>query len=64
MAAGQPVISVDAKKKEQVGALRRGRAVAPGRELRVRVRDHDFPDEETGKVARTGFMTLPPMPGS
>ncbi len=67
MAAGQPVISVDAKKKEQVGPY--GTA---GREWRpagdpVRVRDHDFPDEELGKVtpygiydvaANTGFVNV------
>ena len=44
MAAGQPVISVDAKKKEQVGNYGRG-----GREWRpaggpVKVRSHDFAD--------------------
>jgi hypothetical protein len=67
MAAGQPVISVDAKKKEQVGEF--GRA---GREWRpagdpVQVRDHSFPDEELGKVtpygiydvaANTGFVNV------
>jgi hypothetical protein len=67
LAAGQPVISVDAKKKEQVGEY--GHA---GREWRpegdpVRVRDHDFPDEELGKVtpygvydtaAGTGFVNV------
>src|SRR5712691_1201147 len=58
MAAGQPVISVDAKKKEQVGPY--GRA---GREWRpagdpVRVRDHDFPDEELGKVTPYGVCDV------
>jgi hypothetical protein len=70
MAAGQPVISVDAKKKEQVGNYAQA-----GREWRrqggpVEVRDHDFPDEqegEPGKVtpygicdvaANTGFVNL------
>ena len=43
LAAGDPVISVDAKKKEQVGQY-----ASPGRTWRpkgdpVRVRDHDFP---------------------
>jgi hypothetical protein len=46
MAAGQPVISVDAKKKEQVGNF-----AQPGREWRprgdpVKVRDHSFPDPD------------------
>jgi transposase len=58
MAAGQPVISVDAKKKEQVGQY--GTA---GREWRpagdpVQVRDHDFPDEDTGKVTPYGVYDI------
>src|SRR6266487_4307109 len=67
LAAGDPVISVDAKKKEQVGEY--GNA---GREWRpkgepVAVRSHDFPDEELGKVtpygiydiaANTGFVNV------
>jgi hypothetical protein len=66
-AAGDPVISVDAKKKEQLGPYHR-----PGRSWRpagdpVKVRDHDFPDEELGKVtpygiydiaANTGFVSV------
>jgi hypothetical protein len=48
MAVGDPVVSVDAKKKEQVGNY-----AQPGREWRpggtpVPVRDHDFPDREAG----------------
>jgi Rhodopirellula transposase DDE domain len=58
MAAGQPVISVDAKKKEQAGPY--GTA---GREWRpagdpVRVRDHDFPGEQTGKVTPYGVYDI------
>jgi hypothetical protein len=58
MAAGQPVISVDAKKKEQVGRYARA-----GREWRpagdpVRVRDHDFPDEEPGTVTPYGVYDV------
>jgi len=66
-AAGDPVVSVDAKKKEQPGPYYR-----PGRSWRpagdpVRVRDHDFPDAELGKVtpygiydvaANTGFVSV------
>jgi hypothetical protein len=66
-AAGDPVVSVDGKKKEQLGPFHR-----PGRSWRpagdpVRVRDHDFPDEELGKVtpygvydvaANTGFVSV------
>src|SRR5450755_867921 len=56
--AGEPVISVDAKKKEQVGQY--GNA---GREWRpagdpVRVRDHDFPDPQEGKVIPYGIYDL------
>src|SRR6202049_3682342 len=67
MAAGDPVISVDAKKKEQVGPFARaGREGRPEGEP-VRVRDHDFPDAELGKVipygiydvaANTGFVNV------
>ncbi len=67
MAAGQPVISVDAKKKEQVGEYAQA-----GREWRpkggpVRVRDHGFADEQTGHAipygiydvaANTGFVNV------
>jgi Rhodopirellula transposase DDE domain len=64
---GQPVISVDAKKKEQVGDY-----AQPGREWRpagdpVQARDHSFPDPETGHAipygiydvaANTGFINI------
>jgi transposase len=67
LAAGQPVVSVDAKKKELVGPY--GQA---GREWRragdpVRVRDHDFEDPQTGHAipygvydvgANTGFVNV------
>src|SRR5258708_6265901 len=54
LAAGDPVISVDAKNKEQGGPYAQA-----GREWRpagdpVRVRDHDFPDEDLGKVTPYG----------
>ena len=56
--AGQPVISVDTKKKEQVGDFANA-----GREWRpagdpVRVRDHDFLDVELGKVAPYGIYDV------
>jgi Rhodopirellula transposase DDE domain len=67
LAAGQPVISVDAKKKELAGDY--GQA---GREWRprgdpVRVRSHDFPDRDGGHAipygicdvgANTGFVNV------
>ena len=57
-AAGDPVISVDAKKKEQVGQY-----ASPGRTWRpaggpVRVRDHDFPDEDQQKAIPYGIYDL------
>ena len=67
LAAGQPVISVDAKKKEQVGEYAQG-----GREWRprgdpVKVRDHGFADRGEGHAipygvydvgANTGFVNV------
>jgi hypothetical protein len=58
MAAGQPVISVDAEKKEQAGQY-----ASPGRAWRpkgdpVRVRDHDFPDGDRQKVIPYGIYDL------
>jgi DDE family transposase len=56
--AGEPVISVDAKKKEQVGPYANG-----GREWRpagdpARVRDHDFPDAALGKAIPYGIYDI------
>jgi len=55
---GSPVISVDAKKKENVGNFKNGGAEwAPaGQPERVSV--HDFPDEELGKVTPYGIYDL------
>jgi len=58
LAAGEPVISVDAKKKELVGEF--GNA---GRQWRpkgspVRVRDHDFASEADGKAIPYGIYDL------
>src|SRR6266567_4335304 len=56
--AGQPVISVDAKKKENVGSFKNG-----GREWRPagdpeRVNVHDFLDKELGKVTPYGVYDV------
>jgi transposase len=56
--AGQPVISVDTKKKEVVGNLKNG-----GREWQpkgepVRVDVHDFPDPEVGKAIPYGVYDI------
>jgi hypothetical protein len=55
---GQPVVSVDAKKKELVGDFR-----TSGREWRPRgdpekVRSKDFPDKKLGKVVPEGVYDL------
>ncbi len=54
LAAGQPVVSVDAKKKELVGPFKNG-----GREWQPtgqpeRVRVHDFPDKQVGNAIPSG----------
>jgi hypothetical protein len=56
--AGEPVVSVDAKKKEQLGPYHRdGRAWRPEGDP-VRVRDHDFPDAELGKITPYGIYDI------
>jgi Rhodopirellula transposase DDE domain len=57
-AAGDPVVSVDAKKKEQLGPFwRAGRTWRPAGDP-VRVRDHDFPDQELGKITPYGIYDI------
>ncbi len=58
LSAGDPVVSVDAKKKELVGEFKNG-----GREWRptgrpVRVDAHDFPDRDLGKAIPYGVYDL------
>src|SRR5882757_2471228 len=58
LAAGDPVVSVDATKKEQVGQYaQKGREWRPEGDP-VRVRDHDFPDEDLGKVTPYGIYDI------
>ena len=57
-AAGDPVVSVDAKKKELVGPFGRpGRPWRPGGDP-VRVRDHDFTDRELGMIVPYGVYDV------
>ena len=57
-AAGDPVISVDAKKKEQLGPFGRdGTAWRPAGEP-VLARSHDFPDAELGKAVPYGIYDI------
>ena len=56
--AGQPVISVDAKKKELVGPFaNKGREYQPKGEPEL-VRTHDFADKELGKVCPYGIYDV------
>jgi hypothetical protein len=58
VAAGEPAVSVDGKKKEQLGPFGRdGRTWRPEGDP-VRVRDHDFPDEELGKITPYGVYDI------
>jgi Rhodopirellula transposase DDE domain len=57
-AAGDPVISVDAKKKEPIGPFgRAGRSWRPAGDP-VRVRDHGFPDRALGTVIPYGICDI------
>jgi hypothetical protein len=57
-AAGDPVISADAKKKELIGCFARpGRTWQPSGHP-VKVRDHDFPDQEPGRIAPYGVYDI------
>ena len=58
IAKGNPVLSVDTKKKELVGNFKNGgRELAPkGQPVDVNV--HDFPDKELGKVAPYGVFDV------
>jgi hypothetical protein len=66
-AAGQPVISVDTKKKELVGNYKNGGSDYRPKGDPRRVKAHDFEDKELGKVvpygvydvaANTGFVSV------
>ena len=52
--AGQPVISVDAKKKELVGPFANGGRDYQPQGQPERVRTHDFPDKHLGKICPYG----------
>jgi hypothetical protein len=55
---GQPVISVDTKKKELVGPYANGGQEWQGVGAPERVRMHDFPDQELGKAIPYGVYDL------
>ena len=57
-AAGDPVVSVDAKKKEQLGPFGRGgRSWRPAGDP-VLARSHDFPDADLGKAVPYGVYDI------
>jgi transposase len=55
---GQPVISVDTKKKESVGNFKNNGAEYSQKKHPVKVLDHDFPIKELGKVAPYGIYDI------
>ena len=55
---GQPVVSVDAKKKELVGQFRNGVGERQPLGQPERVKVHDFPDQELGKVIPYGVYDM------
>ena len=58
LAAGDPVISVDTKKKENIGNYKNnGSEYRPTKQPR-KVLDHDFPNEELGKIAPYGVYNV------
>lgn len=55
---GQPVISVDTKKKELIGNFKNGGAEYTKKKAPTKVLDHDFPIKELGKVAPYGIYDV------
>ncbi len=58
MAAGNPVISIDCKKKENIGNFKNGGAEYRPIKDPVEVLDHDFPIPEFGKAAPYGIYDI------
>ena len=58
MGSGQPVISIDAKKKENIGNFKNNGAEYSKKGEPVRVLDHDFPIEELGKATPYGIYDI------
>ena len=58
LAAGEPVISVDTKKKETTGSLKNAGETWEPQGCPVRVDVHDFPDPEVGKAVPYGIYDL------
>ena len=58
MAAGQPVISIDAKKKEKIGNFKNEGVEYSRKHEPVKVLDHDFPIKELGKATPYGIYDI------
>ena len=63
LAAGDPVISVDAKKKEKAGEFANGGAEWRPKGQPERVNVHDFPSDATARRSPTASTTWALMPG-
>ena len=57
MKTGQPVISVDTKKKEIVGEFANGERMAPHRQAHA-AKAHDFVDKDLGRAVPYGVYDL------
>lgn len=55
---GQPTISVDTKKKENIGEYKNNGQELCKKGMPLEVNDHDFPDERLGKVAPYGVYDI------
>jgi hypothetical protein len=58
MAKGEPVISIDAKKKENIGNFKNTGAEYSLKHEPVKVLDHDFPIKELGKATPYGVYDI------
>jgi hypothetical protein len=58
MEAGNPVISVDTKKKENIGNFKNAGQEYRAKKQPRRVLDHDFPIKELGKISPYGIYNL------
>ena len=58
MKTGEPVISIDAKKKENIGNFKNNGAEYRKKREPVKVLDHDFPIKELGKATPYGIYDI------
>jgi len=58
IAAGNPVLSIDAKKKEKIGNFKNNGRTYQRKETPIEVLDHDFPIPELGKATPFGVYNI------